>query len=34
MDAFGERLMPVLKEVGIELAGPPEVAEIHNIVER
>jgi hypothetical protein len=34
MDAFGERLMPVLKEVGIELAGAPEVVEIHNIIER
>ena len=34
MDAFGERLMPVLKDVGIELSGAPEVVEIHNIVER
>lgn len=34
MDAFGERLMPVLKEVGIELAGEPEVVEIHNIITR
>jgi hypothetical protein len=34
MDAFGERLMPVLKDVGIELAGEPEVLEIHNIIER
>jgi hypothetical protein len=33
-DAFGERLMPVLKEVGIELSGKPEMLEIHNIVKR
>jgi hypothetical protein len=33
-DAFGERLMPVLKDVGIELAGQPEMLEIHNIVKR
>jgi hypothetical protein len=33
-DAFGERLMPVLKDVGIELAGEPEMLEIHNIVKR
>ncbi len=34
MDAFGEHLMPVLKDVGIELSGEPEVVEIHNIIER
>lgn len=33
-DAFGERLMPVLKDVGIELTGKPEMLEIHNIVKR
>jgi len=32
-DAFGERLMPVLKDVGIE-AGKPELLEIHNIIRR
>jgi len=31
--AFGERLMPVLAEVGIE-PGEPELMEIHNIVRR
>jgi hypothetical protein len=31
--AFGERLMPILAEIGIE-AGEPEVIEIHNIVKR
>jgi hypothetical protein len=30
-DAFGERLMPVLKDVGIE-PGQPEMLEIHNII--
>jgi hypothetical protein len=33
LDAFGERLMPVLSEVGID-PGEPEVLEIHNIVRR
>jgi hypothetical protein len=33
LDAFGERLMPVLSEVGIE-PGEPELMEIHNIVKR
>ena len=34
LDAFGERLMPLLKDIGIELAGEPEVLEIHNTVKR
>ena len=33
LDAFGERLMPVLSEVGID-PGKPEVMEIHNVVRR
>ena len=33
-DTSVERLMPVLKDVGIELAGEPEMLEIHNIVKR
>ena len=33
LEAFGERLMPVLAEVGIN-PGEPEVLEIHNIVRR
>jgi hypothetical protein len=32
-EAFGQRLMPVLAEVGIE-PGQPEVHEVHNIVKR
>jgi hypothetical protein len=31
-DAFGRRLKPVLDDVGIELAGEPEMLEIHNII--
>jgi hypothetical protein len=34
LDAFEERLMPVLDDVGIELAGKPEMLEIHNILKR
>jgi len=26
--------MPILAEGGVELAGPPEVIEIHNIIKR
>ena len=33
-EAFGERLMPILTEVGVELAGPPEVIEVHKTVKR
>ncbi len=33
-EAFGERLMPVLTEAGIEFSGEPEVFEVHNIIKR
>jgi hypothetical protein len=33
LDAFGERLRPVLAEVGID-PGEPELLEIHNIIKR
>jgi len=33
LDKFGERLMPVLSEVGID-PGEPQLLEIHNIVKR
>jgi hypothetical protein len=33
-DAFGKHLMPVLSDVGIVLAGEPEVLDIHKIVRR
>ena len=31
LPAFGERLMPVLSDVGIEFSGEPEIFEVHNI---
>jgi hypothetical protein len=32
-DAFGKRLMPILKDIGID-PGAPELLEIHNITRR
>ena len=32
MEEFGEGLMPILTEFGIEMAGEPEVFEAHNLV--
>jgi hypothetical protein len=32
--AFGERLMPVLADVGIEFSADPEISKLHNIVKR
>ena len=34
VEAFGERLMPVLNEAGIEFSGSPEIFEVHNIEKR
>jgi hypothetical protein len=33
-EAFGERLMPILADVGIQFSGGPEVLEVQNIVKR
>src|SRR5947199_4327432 len=33
LDAFGERLRPILAELGID-PGEPEVLEVHNIIKR
>ena len=33
-EAFGQRLMPILSAGGVELAGPPEVIEVHNSIRR
>jgi hypothetical protein len=33
LEAFGQKLMPILAEVGID-PGEPEVVEIHSIVKR
>lgn len=30
--AYGERLMPVLSDVGIDFSGEPEVFEVQNLV--
>jgi hypothetical protein len=34
LETFGKQLMPILSDVGVELAGEPEVLEIHNIIQR
>jgi hypothetical protein len=34
LQAFGEVLMPILADTGIEFSGEPEVFEVHNIVKR
>ena len=33
-EAFGQRLMPILQAGGVELAGPPEIVEVHNLITR
>jgi len=33
LEAFGQRLMPVLAEVGID-PGEPEILEVHNVIKR
>lgn len=34
LQAFGERLMPILADIGIEFSGAPEIFEVRNIVKR
>jgi hypothetical protein len=34
MAAFGEKLMPILADVGIELSDEPEIFEIHHKMKR
>ena len=34
MQAFGERLMPILADVGIEFSDQPEIFEVHKIIKR
>jgi hypothetical protein len=34
MDAFGERLMPVLEEAGVQMSAEPEAFEVHYIEKR
>jgi hypothetical protein len=33
-EAFGEPLMPILEDIGMEFSGPPEVFEIHDSFRR
>jgi hypothetical protein len=33
-EAYGERLMPILADTGIEFSGEPEIFEVHNIRKR
>jgi hypothetical protein len=33
MEAFGQRLMPILAEMGID-PGQPEIVQVHNIITR
>ena len=32
MEAFGERLMPILTQVGVELSQQPEILPVKNVV--
>ena len=34
LEAYGQQLMPILADVGIELSGEPEILEVHNIIKR
>jgi hypothetical protein len=34
LEAFGATMMPILEEVGVEFAGPPEIFEVHNLITR
>jgi hypothetical protein len=34
LESFGERLMPLLADIGIEFSGEPEIFEVRNIVKR
>ena len=33
-EAFGEQLMPILADIGIEFSAAPEIFEVHNLVKR
>jgi hypothetical protein len=34
LQAFGERLMPILEDIGIEFSGAPDIFEVHNLIQR
>jgi hypothetical protein len=33
-EAFGEQLMPVLADTGIEFSAEPQIFEVHNLIKR
>jgi len=33
-EAYGEQLMPILADIGIEFSAGPEIFEVHNLVKR
>ena len=33
-EAYGEKLMPILSDMGIEFSAEPEIFEVHNLVKR
>jgi hypothetical protein len=33
-ESFGERLMPILADAGIEFSGAPEILEVHAVLKR
>ena len=34
LEAFGERMMPILTDIGIGFSGPPDIYEVQNLIER
>ena len=34
LEAYGEKLMPILADTGIEFSSEPEIIEVHNIIKR
>ena len=34
LQAYGEVLMPILADAGLQLSSEPEVFEVHNVVKR
>jgi hypothetical protein len=34
LQAFGDQLMPILQDVGVQFAGEPEIFEVHNLTTR
>ena len=33
-EAYGQQLVPILTDIGIEFSGEPEIFEVHNLVSR